>query len=734
MEDTLQTDTVALRLQLAAAGYIPLPLYGKTPPVFGKNNKRKGLRDWEKLDSVTRKQIEMWARTWPDATNTGVLTRFMPTLDIDILNEEAACAVEDYVRKRFEDRGRILPRIGRPPKRAIPFGTDTPFAKIVTNVIAQNGSAEKIEFLADGQQVVVNGVHPETGKRYHWHGGEPGEIARTDLPSIREEEAQRLIDGIVDLLVRDFNYQRARGRPRKRGKGKSKGNGKGGFVFEDGAEDWQYLLDNIGEGRELHDSLRDLAAKLIASGMSAGATVNYLRAEMNRSTAPHDARWEERFEDIPRLVDSAEGLQKKAKAHEHAKGKAEDNEKAPEPNPPPACSLDELHSIFRKWFGKEYDLDAIDAVIATGAAERLDGDPLWLLIVSGPGAAKTETVQALSGCGAHVTSTIQSEGALLSATFQQGRSKKATGGLLRKIGARGILVIKDVTTILSGVRDARATVLAALREVYDGRYERNVGSAGGQTLTWEGRIAIVGAVTTVWDSAHAVVAVMGDRFVLLRIDSDVGREESGLRSISNTGSEVQMRKELADAVGGLVAHASTEVPALTIEETRRLVKAADIVTLNRTAVERDFQGNVVNSHAPEMPTRFAKQLAQMLRGGVAVGMSRERAMELAIRCARDSIPPLRREIILDVASHPNTNPGDVRRRLNKPWTTVKREMEGLHMLGTLHCDEDTIPGYGGGKDKTVWRYRLAPEFDRATLLAMAGEQQQERNDNGDVIA
>jgi hypothetical protein len=275
-------------------------------------------------------------------------------------------------------------------------------------------------------------------------------------------------------------------------------------------------------------------------------------------------------------------------------------------------------------------------------------------------------------------------------------------------------------TFLSGVRDARATVLAALREVYDGRYERNVGSHGGQTLTWVGRIAVVGAVTTIWDSAHAVVAVMGDRFVLLRIDSDVGREESGMRSIGNTGSEVQMRKELADAVGGLVAQTSTETPALTVEETRRLVKAANIVTMNRTAVERDFQGNVVNSHAPEMPTRFAKQLAQMLRGGVAVGMSRERAMELAIRCARDSIPPLRREIILDVASHPDTNPGDVRRRLNKPWTTVKREMEGLHMLGTLHCDEETIPGYGGGKDKTIWRYRLAPEFDRATLLAMAG--------------
>src|SRR5262245_7653812 len=108
----------------------------------------------------------------------------------------------------------------------------------------------------------------------------------------------------------------------------------------------------------------------------------------------------------------------------------------------PCCTLDDLHNVFRKWLGNEYEMDAIDAAAATAAAERLDGDPLWLLIVSGPGAAKTETVQALSGCGAHITSTIQSEGALLSATSAKSRSKKATGGLLRKIGERGILVIK----------------------------------------------------------------------------------------------------------------------------------------------------------------------------------------------------------------------------------------------------------------------------------------------------
>jgi Protein of unknown function (DUF3631) len=39
--------------------------------------------------------------------------------------------------------------------------------------------------------------------------------------------------------------------------------------------------------------------------MSAGAAVNQLRALMEASTAPHDVRWQERYDDIPRLVEGA---------------------------------------------------------------------------------------------------------------------------------------------------------------------------------------------------------------------------------------------------------------------------------------------------------------------------------------------------------------------------------------------------------------------------------------------
>lgn len=376
-------------------------------------------------------------------------------------------------------------------------------------------------------------------------------------------------------------------------------------------------------------------------------------------------------------------------------------------------TLEQAHDVFTRWLGADYDTDALDAVLATAAVERLDGDPLWLLLISGSGNAKTETVQALDGIDAIVTSTISSCGALLSATAKKERAKEATGGLLRKLEPRGVLVIKDVTSILSMSGDARAEVLGALREVYDGRWSRNVGTDGGLTLEWAGRIAAVGAVTTAWDKAHAAIASMGDRFVLVRMDSTVGRRAAGKRAIGNTGSEIRMRRELAESVAGVLAGMADEAITVTDAETDVLLRAADLVTLARTGVEYDYRGDVIDAHAPEMPTRFAKQLAQVVRGGVAIGMDRTVALRLAIRCARDSMPPLRLAIIDDVAKHPDSPTADIRKRLGKPRATVDRQLQALHMLDVLECDEQEETSFG--KTTIRWYYRLADGIEPTAL-------------------
>src|SRR6266571_9543395 len=205
----------------------------------------------------------------------------------------------------------------------------------------------------------------------------------------------------------------------------------------------------------------------------------------------------------------------------------------------PGTVLADVHGAYKKWLGADYDLDALNVVLCAAAAEKLSGDPPWVLVVGGSGAAKTETVAPLTGAGAVTISTITGEAALLSGTPAKSRAKNATGGLLRKVGPSGLLVVKDFTSILSMNRDTRALVLAALREIYDGHWSRNVGTDGGFTLTWKGRIVVIGAVTTAWDAAHQVVSTMGDRFVLVRLRTGDHRRAAGRQSMANVGAEVK---------------------------------------------------------------------------------------------------------------------------------------------------------------------------------------------------
>ena len=65
------------------------------------------------------------------------------------------------------------------------------------------------------------------------------------------------------------------------------------------------LIAAILSGDVYHDSLRDLAASMVAAGMKPGAVVNHLRALMDRSSGPHDQRWADRKAQIPGLVQSA---------------------------------------------------------------------------------------------------------------------------------------------------------------------------------------------------------------------------------------------------------------------------------------------------------------------------------------------------------------------------------------------------------------------------------------------
>jgi hypothetical protein len=226
--------------------------------------------------------------------------------------------------------------------------TDKPFPKITRNITAPNGGEHKLELLCDGQQIIVFGEHPETRRPYVWHGGEPGTIPLEELPYVSRDDALQFVDDAVELLVREHGYTLGSNRP-----------GAANGQRPSGQTDWSWLIDNLYNGRELHDSSVVLASKLIASGMSGGAVVNMLRGIFESANVPRDARWLARYDDIPRAVSTA---QEKCGALRAA---AFTFELAPYAFPDPASIP------VREWlFGRHYIRGAVSARRGASRAPR----------------------------------------------------------------------------------------------------------------------------------------------------------------------------------------------------------------------------------------------------------------------------------------------------------------------------------------------------------------------------
>jgi hypothetical protein len=138
------------------------------------------------------------------------------------------------------------------------------------------------------------------------------------------------------------------------------------------------------------------------------------------------------------------------------------------------------------------DPGTVYVTLATVAANRLPGDPVWTLLVGASSSGKSETINALDRLPEHYAVSTFSEAGLVSG------SSDGTPGLLIQIGESGLLVFKDLTTILSKHKADRDGVLGCLREVYDGSYTRRLGNKGGEKK-WEGRLGLIAAVTEMID-------------------------------------------------------------------------------------------------------------------------------------------------------------------------------------------------------------------------------------------
>src|SRR5262249_6595632 len=337
--------------------------------------------------------------------------------------------------------------------------------------------------------------------------------------------------------------------------------------------------------------------------------------------------------------------------------------------------IDHTLAVFEHWLLLK-DYTPVLAMLGSIAANYLDGDAIWLGLIGPPSSAKTEILNSTSMLPHVVPAATLTVAGLLSGTPKRQQHTGAKGGLLRQIGDFGIVVLKDFGSILSMHPETKAEVLAALREIYDGAWTRHLGTDGGRTLSWKGKVGLVFAATGVIDSHHSVIGSMGDRFLFSRLAPTPGQTQFE-RALQHIGATTkQMRKELAEAVAQLFAGRRAEPRSINADEAKSIGDKICLAVRLRGAVARDRHSRDIEAiYGAEGTARIGLTLERLLAGLDTLGVKRETAMKVVLSVALDSVPPLRRAAYECVDKYRDVKTADVAVELGLPTVTARRVLE-----------------------------------------------------------
>jgi hypothetical protein len=322
------------------------------------------------------------------------------------------------------------------------------------------------------------------------------------------------------------------------------------------------------------------------------------------------------------------------------------------------------------------DPTVVDVVLGAYIANRMRGDPVWLDVIGAPSRGKTEVVSSLADMpDVHMLSTLTAQ------TFASGVKKDRNASLLYRLEDKGkrVVVLKDLTTVLTMHRDARDAVFAALREIYDGRFTKEFGT--GESIDWTGKLGLIAGVTPVIDRHHAALSQLGDRFTALRLP-EVARDTVSRRSMDMMGTEQDERLSLRRVVRAFLESVDTSdrLPSDRVKDA--VGPVADLVTHARTGVYRDGYSREIDD-VPELesPARLAKQMCYLEVALEVLGHDEEAALAIVRRVGADSVPPTRVSVLRHLmAGEARQKTAGVATALNMPTKTAHRVLEDLAAL------------------------------------------------------
>lgn len=179
--------------RLAAKTTLTDEMRGKAPGRF-RNGVWTGQKDW-----YTYEPTEADIGRWSDLkANTGMKAGLFPALDVDIMDVALVRRVLTIARDTL---GLGAVRVGRRPKALVMYrlADDAALFGPVRLKFTLNGSKHIVEFLGEGAQYLVGGIHPTTRRPYEWLGP-LSPMQPEALPAINLDGVKAFFAAVVTML------------------------------------------------------------------------------------------------------------------------------------------------------------------------------------------------------------------------------------------------------------------------------------------------------------------------------------------------------------------------------------------------------------------------------------------------------------------------------------------------------------------------------------------------------
>lgn len=337
----------------------------------------------------------------------------------------------------------------------------------------------------------------------------------------------------------------------------------------------------------------------------------------------------------------------------------------------------EMQAGYEKWLDFREDPDLLRIIYGAFVANRLQGNPVWLMIIGSAGCGKSELLMSISG--AKNTYSISS---LTPYALMSGYGDQADNSLINRLDGK-VLLIKDLSSTTEIKAEDRGLLFSFLRDAYDGQVTRATGRG---EIKFKGKFGIVAAGTLAIEHGRKMEALLGERFLYVR--PRIHGEHIMEMSLKHASRKDEMRNYLkfmsAEFLDNYVVPTERTLSKSIVDTAKACAK---MLVQTRSTVVRDYRTKEIEFPAEvlEIPTRVYEQLALFALALKSLDTDNDLIIKLIKRVSLDSIPYIRMKCLEALVDGAVSNTAvAVAVKLSRSYTS--RCLEDMEQLGVLGHD------------------------------------------------